>query len=77
MTYFDYHAKIKKLINDGKLKYYYFENNYKNIGFALVLCFDDKKYPIREEHFYEYFDLIGSLYNTNIVDKRYIVTFIK
>ena len=71
MSYFDYHAKIKKLIREGNLKCYYFEKSYKNIGFALVLCFDDKKYPIREERFAEYFELIGQHYAIHQKDKEY------
>ena len=64
MAYFDYHARVKRLILDGKLKSYHFERAYKNIGFALVLCFDDKVYPIREDRFFEYFEIIGRLYST-------------
>lgn len=64
MSYFNYHAKVKKIIIEGKLKYYYFDDKYKNIGFALVLCFEDKKYPIREKRFEEYFKLIGEYYTT-------------
>lgn len=70
MAYFDYHNKIKKLIKDGKLKSFFFEKAYKNIGFALVLCFDDKKYPIREERFAEYFELIGKHYAILQKDKE-------
>lgn len=62
MSYFDYHAKIKKMIRNGELKYYYFDKQYKNIGYALVLCFEKKIYPIREEKFFEYFELIGEYY---------------
>ena len=75
MTYFDYHAKVKKLIKEGKLKSYYFDKSYNNIGFALVLCFDGKKYPIREERFLEYFDLIGSLYNIKKTDDMFVTEF--
>ena len=62
MSYYDYHASIKQKIHDGRLTSYYFDANYKKIGFALVLCFGEKTYPIRESHFEEYFDLIGRLY---------------
>ena len=62
MAYFNYHAKVKQKIKNGELKHYYFEPNYKNIGFAMVLCFADKNYPIREKHFNEYFELIGKFY---------------
>lgn len=62
MAYFNYHAKVKNKIKEGKLKSYYFDKNYNLIGFALVLCFDGEKYPIREKRFEEYFELIGQLY---------------
>ena len=68
MSYFNYHAKVKKLIAEGKLKEYYFDKNYNKIGFALVLCFSNKKYPIREKHFEEYFELIGKFYKIKQVD---------
>ena len=81
MAYFNYHAIIMQKIKNGELKYYYFEPNYKNIGFALVLCFGDKKYPVKETRFDEYFDLIGNYYVTtkagntfkteSIFDKNY------
>lgn len=64
MAYFDYHAKVKKLVKEGKLSGYYFDKQYKKIGFVLVLVFDEKKYPIREDRFEEYFDLIGEFYDT-------------
>ena len=64
MTYFNYHAKVKNKIKQGKLTCYYFDYNYKNIGLALVLCFDTENYPIREKHFEEYFKLIGEYYTT-------------
>lgn len=62
MAYFNYHAKIKQKIRAGELTSYYFQNDYNKIGFCLVLCFVDKKYPIREYRFDEYFALIGELY---------------
>ena len=63
--YFNYHAKIKNKVKDGKLKSMHFENNYKNIGRALVLEFNDgTKFPIREYRFLEYFELIDEMYNT-------------
>ena len=69
MAYYNYHAKVKQRIKSGDLQYYYFSPKYKNIGFALVLCFSDKKYPIREKHFQQYFDLIGQFYITTQIDR--------
>ena len=62
MGYFNYHAKAKKLIKDGKLKKFYFTKNHNGISPALVLVFDDATHPlmpIREDHFGEYLALIN------------------
>ena len=72
MTYFDYHAKIKKIIKNFELKAYFFDKEYKNIGFAMVLCFENKIYPIREEKFFEYFELIGDYYQIKQENNKYI-----
>lgn len=76
MTYFSYHNKIQKLIKDGFLTSYYFDCNYANIGFALVLNIKNRNYPIREHKFEEYFALIGEYYTTKKVDDVYHTTFI-
>ena len=63
MSYFNYHAKAKRLINDKKLIGYYFTQKYKNISPALLLFFDDIVHPImpiRKERFYEYLPLLES-----------------
>ena len=62
MAYFNYHAKIKKSIKCGSLVSFYISEKYKKIGKALVLVFDDGVFPIREYRFFEYFELIESLY---------------
>lgn len=77
MSYYNYHAKIKQKIIAGELLSYYFEPNYKNIGFALVLNFAEKSYPIREYRFQEYFDIIGKLYNITQKDKIFYTSFLK
>jgi hypothetical protein len=77
MAYFNYHSKIKTQILNGKLTKYYFDQNYNKIGFALVLCFGDKKYPIREHKFEEYFALIGECYTTTQNGKMFFTTFNK
>ena len=57
--YFNYHAKAKKLINDGELLYYTIVNNYNGIKPALVLYFKyHKPMPIREYRFNEYLSLL-------------------
>ena len=54
--YYNYHAKIKKLIRDGELVSIRFFDKYNNISPALVFYFKkDKPMPIREYRFEEYF----------------------
>lgn len=77
MAYFNYHAKIKQKILAGELQKYYFDKNYKSIGFALVLCFGTKKYPVRENMFLEYFELIGQNYDTQQSNEIFFTIFKK
>lgn len=66
MSYFNYHAKVKKLIRDKKLKNYYLVEEYHGIRPALILEFNDEKYkilPIRFHRWEEYFDLIDKYKN--------------
>ena len=66
MSYFNYHAKAKKLIKDGKLIDYKFLEEYNGISPALLLIFDDKKHPnmpIREDRFGEYLPLLKEYEN--------------
>ena len=57
MHYFNYHATIKKLIFENKLKGYYYCDEHNDIRPALVLLFDDIHHPImpiREKRWQEY-----------------------
>ena len=61
MAYFNYHATAKRLIAQGKLKYYYFTENHRGISPALVLVFDDPTHPllpVREARFEEYLKIL-------------------
>ena len=59
MSYFNYHARAKKLIKNGELLYYTIVENYNNISPALVLYFKNHKpMPIREHKFDEYLELL-------------------
>lgn len=61
MAYFNYHATAKGLIRQGKLKEFFFVDNYNGISPALVLVFDDDKHPvmpIRKERWAEYLEFI-------------------
>ncbi|OTQ25795.1 thermostable hemolysin delta-VPH [Gilliamella apicola] len=60
MSYFNYHAKAKRLIKDGHLVGYEFVDNWNGIRPALVLYFDEAKpMPIREYRWQEYLQLLN------------------
>ncbi len=60
MGYFNYHAKVKRLIKEGRLIGYKIVDKYHDISPALVLYFENEKpMPIREHRFNEYFELLG------------------
>ena len=61
--YYNYHAHIKKLIFEGKLRGYEFMDDYNGIRPALVLYFDGHRpMPVRDymwEEYLPYIMLIG------------------
>lgn len=64
--YFDYHATIRSLIKQGKLKGYYFTPKHNKISPALVFVFDDFKrplVPIRKHKWPEYESVLLSSIN--------------
>lgn len=62
MAYFNYHAKIKKKILEGKLKSYEIVKEWNGISPALVFYFfDAPPMPVREYKFQEYFDFLDKL----------------
>lgn len=57
--YFNYHAKAKRLIAEGRLTRYEIVPAWGNIRPALVLYFDgERPMPIREYRWAEYFALL-------------------
>lgn len=59
MSYFNYHAKVKKLIDEKHCTGARLMESYHNISPALVLYFDNHPpMPIREHKFAEYFELL-------------------
>lgn len=59
MSYFNYHAKVKRLILEGKMQGYEFKDEYNGIRPALVLYFKDSKpMPIRDYKWEDYVDLL-------------------
>ncbi len=57
--YFNYHAKIKKLISNNQLIGYKFFYDYNGIKPALVLYFkNNSPMPVREHKFEEYLKII-------------------
>ena len=64
MTYFNYHAKAKRKISEGKLIKYEIVENWNGIKPALVLYFSDcPPMPIREHKFDEYINIINKKIN--------------
>lgn len=62
MTYFNYHAKVKQKIKDGKLVTYKIVDRYNSIAPAMVLYFSEgRPMPIREHKWNEYFELISKI----------------
>ena len=63
--YFNYHAKIKRLIKEGHLIGYEFKDEYKGIKPSLVLYFDNNRpMPIREYKWDEYLSLLNNKIDT-------------
>lgn len=61
MAYFNYHAKIKKLIEEKELVSFEIVENWNNIKPALVLYFkNDKPMPIREYRWSEYDEILNN-----------------
>lgn len=57
--YYNYHAKVKKLIMEGRLAGYEFVDEYNGIKPALVLYFiDHRPMPIRDYRWEEYLPFI-------------------
>ena len=57
--YFNYHAKVKRLIKEKKAIGYEFLENYHNISPCLLIYFkDERPMPIRDSHFDEYMKLL-------------------
>ena len=70
MTYFNYHAKAKKLIATNHLLAVTIFDRYHHIYPAMVLYFDiSKPIPIREYRWEEYIPLIKQA-NVKIQDNR-------
>lgn len=60
MSYFNYHAKAKKLIIEGHLVDYEIMDSWNNISPALVLYFDNNRpMPIREYMWDDYFEILN------------------
>lgn len=61
MSYFNYHATARRLIDEGKLIGYAIVARHNHISPALVLYFDDARHPvmpIRRERWAEYLPLL-------------------
>ena len=68
--YFNYHAKVKKLLLQGHAVGYEMLENYHQISPCLLIYFDDgRAMPIRENMFAEYFFLLAK-YGVYEIDKQ-------
>lgn len=62
--YFNYHRYLKKKIKNNELVKWEFINNYKNLGYVMLLYFNDGKvYPVRKENIVIYLDFIENQFN--------------
>lgn len=64
MAYFNFHAIVKKMIDDGKLISWYIVDVYNNISPALILVFNDPKrpiVPIRRHMWDKYFEMLDEM----------------
>lgn len=58
--YFNYHAKVKRLIEEGHALDFEFLPEYHKISPCLLIFFDNQKpMPIREHRFQEYIFLLA------------------
>ncbi|MGN1201162.1 MAG: hypothetical protein ACI4R8_02735 [Candidatus Caccovivens sp.] len=65
--YFNYHAKVRKMIENGKATYYEILKEYHGISPCMIIYFrDSKPMPIRQHKFDEYRFLLAKF---NIKEK--------
>ena len=68
--YFNYHAKVKKLLSQGHAVGYEMLENYHQISPCLLIYFDNgRAMPIRENMFAEYFFLLAK-YGVKLTNRR-------
>lgn len=66
MAHYNYHAKIKRLLNEGAYLWHYYTDWYKKIPNAMVIYMvTGEKFPIREHKHEEYKQLINNLKQYN------------
>ena len=72
MSYYNYHAKVKKLILSGLLERYEFVDEYNGIKPALVLYFrDNPLMPIRSHRWEEYLPFLQVIADKRENEKKY------
>lgn len=57
MPYFSYHGRNKKLINEGFLEEYFYEEK-DNKKFLILVFKDGRKFPVKEERWIEYYKFL-------------------
>jgi len=65
MPYFSYHGRNKKLIKEGFLVDYFYENK-DNKTFLYLVFRDGRKIPIKEERWREYYKLLDQYYKKGV-----------
>lgn len=66
--YFNYHAKVKRLIKEGEVVKIEFFKSYNKISPAMVIYFkNNPPMPIREHKWEEYLKLLNE---TNFIEKE-------
>lgn len=69
MGYYNYHGMIKRRIHGGESFSVEIRDKYKDIAPAMLICFNDRVYPIRDYRFEEYFLIFKEL-GIKVIDKR-------
>lgn len=65
MPYFSYHGRNKRMIKEGLLEQYFYENK-DNKTFLYLVFKDGRKMPIKEERWREYYKLIDEYYKKEV-----------
>ncbi len=57
MPYFNYHGRNKKLIKEGQLSDYFYEDK-EGKRFLVLVFKDGRRFPVKEDRWIEYYKVI-------------------